>query len=412
MKDNRKTYLIVLLCSVVFLVLMGIANRPEQRWETTWSSLDKEPFGGYVTHDLMRDMFPGQEIRSEYRTLYEILKKDSLNAPNASLMIVTNNLALDQNDWNAVVSYMMKGHDVLISAQLFSGRLADSLDISVDVSGGDDFSLTTTKTAARGESTVKLKFTTPGFPSDEFDINYEASANYFEKDTGAYVSLAENEFGNDVLRQYTFGEGHLYLSSTPVLLTNYYMLDSSSREFAAGLISTLPAHENLIHIEYYSVGRLQAQTPMRYILSHPALKMAFWLTMTGILLFLVFESRRRQRIIPVLEPPANTSLEFVRTLGQLYYTSGENHLNLAKKRMNYFMEYVRRHYYIATNELDEDFVKELALKSGRNKTRIEKMVKLFNRIKKGEIDQAEFLLMEKWLRDFYKTKYTDKQKNQ
>lgn len=409
MKGKNKSYLYVLIGTIVFLVILTMINQPEQRWVPTWSSLDKEPFGGYVTHDLMRDIFPGREVRSEYRSLFEILKEDS--ARTGSWLIVTNQLALSETDLNALKQHLQNGNDVLIAAHAFSGMLADSLNLSLKSSGADSYSVEETRDAVMGEATTALRFTIPGYPEDEFEINREASSAYFIEDSGEFATLAVNESGEDVLRKYTLGEGSLYLSSNPLLLTNFYMLDSSSHRFSVGLLSLLPANREVTHVEFYAVGRMEAQTPLRFILSHSTLKTAFWITLMGILLFIIFEARRRQRIIPVVAPPVNSSLEFVQTLGQLYYTSGEDHLNLARKRMNYFLEHVRRKYFLVTNELDDAFIEDLSRKSGKDRNKIERLVNLLNRIKNGQITQVEFLKMEIWLNDFYGIKKSGKDKN-
>ena len=215
------------------------------------------------------------------------------------------------------------------------------------------------------------------------------------------MTIAKNEGGYDMIRQYSFGEGHLYVSPDPLLLSNYYLLDTNSRDFSAGMLSLLPADKDVMHIEYYQVGRLEAQTPLRFILSDPALKAAFWITLFGIIAFMIFEARRRQRIIPEIKPPANTSLEFVETLGRLYYTSRGDHVNLAAKRVNFFLEYVRRKYYLPTSDLDENFIKDLSLKSGKKSEDVGELIKLVNKVRGGKISPEDFLKLEKELNQFY-----------
>ncbi len=399
MKGARK-YVIILTVLVLAIAALTYVTQPPQEWVPTWSALDKDPFGGYVTHKLLESQAPGRVVSSEYKSLYEMLDAVPIQPSSPSLLITNSTLTLDENDTEALLDYVYGGNVAFIAAQSFYGLLADSLGIA---SGNhyDAPDLSSAASDAMGTGGIDLQFTIPGFPERSFTINKEASTGQFEKKGTNASVLAKNEDGAAILQQFNVGNGKLYVSANPLLLTNFYALDPSSSEFTAGLLSLLPPDRDVIHVEFYTLGRMESRTPFRYMLSHPALKMALWLAVIGIFLFLIFEARRRQRIIPIVKAPTNLSVEFVNTLGQLYYSSRGDHTNLATKRMNYFLEYVRRHYFISTNMLDEQFVKELSAKSNKDETKVKRLIDLLNRVKAGQITQEEFLRMEVWLSDFY-----------
>ncbi len=407
-KGGQKKYLIILVVMVLVIMVASYLSTPQQQWVPTWSAQDKNPFGGYVTHKLMESQFPEIEINSGFKTLYELLSEAQEESISSSLFITNTQIELDKNDSEALLKYLAEGHTALLAASSFSGAFADSLDIRAYTNYETPVDLEGVKDAALGEDLVGVHFVIPGFPQKHFRINKEATAQQFEKSSDSKMALAKNQDGFDILRQYNVGEGKLYISTTPLLFTNFYALDTSSSAFTAGLLSLLPPDKDVVHLEYYTLGRMEAQTPLRYILSHPALKAALWLCLVGIVLFMIFEARRRQRIIPLVKSPTNLSIEFVNTLGQLYFSSKGDHLNLATKRMNYFLEYVRRHYFLLTNELDAQFVKELSAKSGKAQTKVERLVNLLNRIKGGTITQEEFLRLEIWLTDFYGDNHIEK----
>ena len=91
--------------------------------------------------------------------------------------------------------------------------------------------------------------------------------------------------------------------------------------------------------------------------------MALILIFVALGIYLIFETKRRQRIIPILKPIQNDSVAFVETIGRLYYNN-KNHANLAEKMTQHFLEFVRSHYYLNTNMLDKQFTKMLSVKSG------------------------------------------------
>jgi hypothetical protein len=92
------------------------------------------------------------------------------------------------------------------------------------------------------------------------------------------------------------------------------------------------AQPNGILDEYYKPNKFRAaQTPLRYILSVPAYRWAYYVAIFSILIYVVVYARRQQRIIPIIEPFKNLSLEFARTVGTLYYQQ-KDHRDLAEKK--------------------------------------------------------------------------------
>jgi hypothetical protein len=118
------------------------------------------------------------------------------------------------------------------------------------------------------------------------------------------------------------------------------------------------------------------RTPLRYVLSQEPLRWAYYLALSGVILFVVFNGRRRQRIIPVIPPKTNTTLEFVETVGRLYFQHGD-HKNMAEKKIAHFLDYVRAHYYLKTDVFDQALCEKLAEKSG---VEVEAVSALFKQI--------------------------------
>ena len=73
--------------------------------------------------------------------------------------------------------------------------------------------------------------------------------------------------------------------------------------------------------------------------------------------------RRKQRMIPEWAKPKNESLDFVKTIGRLYFDKGD-HKNLAKKMGAYFLEHIRNQYKLVTHTVDDDFINAVHHKTG------------------------------------------------
>jgi hypothetical protein len=130
-----------------------------------------------------------------------------------------------------------------------------------------------------------------------------------------------------------------------------------------------------------------SMSPMRFILNNPPLRYAWYLLLLGLLIFVLFNAKRKQRIVPVIEPLKNTSLDFIRSIGNLYLQEGDFHEMMAKKAQ-YFLNRIRMDLLIDTQHLDEQFINKLHLKTGKNIELIKEAVAL---VKKGQDPYASVM---------------------
>jgi hypothetical protein len=109
------------------------------------------------------------------------------------------------------------------------------------------------------------------------------------------------------------------------------------------------------------------------LMKNASFRAALWVLIAVILAFVLQEMRRKQRIIPEMVKPGNDSLDFVKTVGRLYYEKGDN-TDLSRKMSAYFLEHVRNKYKISTNKLDDDFILSLQRKTGYSETYIRELI--------------------------------------
>ena len=84
--------------------------------------------------------------------------------------------------------------------------------------------------------------------------------------------------------------------------------------------------------------------------------------MLTILLFMAFEMKRGQRIIPVITPLKNETVDFVRTISRLYYQK-KDHRNLAAKKILHFTDYLKQHLYIDIDDEISEVIEKVAAKT-------------------------------------------------
>lgn len=139
------------------------------------------------------------------------------------------------------------------------------------------------------------------------------------------------------------GKGELYLIQTPHLFTNYGMLSRNYYDYVFRCLNSLKDRELLRLDESLSADNQQIGNdgPFSYMLRQPPLRWALYTGLCVVLLFLCFTARRKQRAIPVVRPPQNMQLKFVKFIGTLYFER-ETPLELLKRKFSYFAEEVYR----------------------------------------------------------------------
>ena len=376
-------YILYIGAAIGIFVVLKLLSPKKYDWTITYSHVDKNPYGAFAFSELLPSMFQGKQIRHSYLTLYEI--KDSL-AGEDNVLIVSAGFSADKEDTNVLLNHVDKGGTVLISAQNFWGHFADTLDLSTydyffkgsDIMGRKD-------TASLKFAGLKMDTTT------EYLYRRDNIHNYFSRfDSTRTTIIAKNDRGLPVTIRVKYGKGSFILNCTPLAFTNIYLLAGSNHEFVSTMLSYLP-QATVQWTEYYHLGRMESSTPLRFILSNEALRWAYYVTIISILVFIVFEMKRKQRIIPVITPLANTTLEFVGTIGNLYYQSAE-HKSIAEKKIQFLLDQIRTKYWLSTNTLDDAFILSLARKSAKSEDDVRSLVQSIISIQSKEKISSEELI--------------------
>jgi hypothetical protein len=354
---NKKElkYIALLAATVIAFVLVEVLAPDPVNWTITYSKKDKIPYGTYVLHDLFSAYFEDKKVSHSYQTLYE--QQDLISDQN--IFVLANQFAPDQADAEALLKKVNEGATAFIAANYFSGKFADTLNITVE-----DYLYDIDVDDLNSRDTTFMELANPSFRETE-RLHYQMShfPTYFSSVDTLNASIILQNKNKEVLGiKMKHGNGHLYLCTAPMIFTNNYLLTENNDQVVSGLLSYLP-NKDIIWSEYYHLGRMESGSSIRFILSNPALKWAYYICLVGLLILFFFETKRRQRAIPIVKPYPNTSLEFVGVIGNLYLQNND-HKKIAEKRVSFFLEQVRQRYYLQKISFDESFYQVLADKSG------------------------------------------------
>ncbi len=354
---NKKDlkYIALLVSTVLVFVLIEVLTPKPIDWTVTLSKKDKIPFGTFVLHDLFSGFFDGKEVTHSYETLYE--QQDNINGQN--VFILTNYFSPDEADAEVLLEKIEQGATAFIAAQYFGGLFADTLNIKVD----DDLSSLDLDNINPTDSSYFVLSNSDHLTSARFRYQKSHFPTHFSSiDTVNSTVTIQNKNGDILGVKIIYGQGTIYLCTTPMAFTNNYLLAKNNDAVISGLLSYLP-NSDMLWTEYYHLGRMESGSPLRFILKNPALRWAYYLSLIGLMVLFFFETKRRQRAIPVIAPYPNSSLEFVGVIGNLYLQNNE-HKKIADKRISFFLDQIRRTYFIQKITYDDVFYEMLAAKSG------------------------------------------------
>ncbi|OJX53609.1 MAG: hypothetical protein BGO88_06385 [Flavobacterium sp. 38-13] len=377
MNKTIKIYIVFLVLLLVGIVYIDVTRPKPINWTPTYDIKDKIPFGLYVFNEEAPALF-GQKVNRITETAYQYFEPkydyDSLvntYTIRGTILSVSDQYMIDDESTQELLYFAQHGNKIFISSKSFPQKLMDSLKFSYS-------------SKFMGRDTIFTSLANPHLGKKKYDISVGAGNSYFEKiDTLNTTVLGYHENTKEKLVDFIkvpYGKGEFYLHTQPVVFTNYHLLKGNHSEYAAKVLSYTDGE--VFWLLKNQSGEIVSGSPMRYILSQPALKAAWYIFLLGMIVFFIFNAKRKQRIVPIIKPLENTTVDFTKTIGNLYFQEG-NHDNIIEKKIIYFLEKIRNDYLLDTTVLDENFEKKLQQKSGKKIEDIQKVVYLINQRRKS-----------------------------
>lgn len=413
---KNKTAIVILIgaLALVLAVYLWYSNieKPKHNWYETYKNDKKEPYDTFVISELLEKYFPENKFSVIRKPLHESLPRSTGN----NYVFIGSGMYLDSLSELKLLEFAKRGNNVFLSMPTIPYFIEDTLNLSMcEYYYAVDY---------HSDSIVGLNFYNADFKSDsDYSFSYRF-INEFGNYSWSYLldtCISKDTrpeyyaYMNDSLSNYmriAFGKGYFYIHTSPLAFTNYQLLNKRSLEYASKVFSYLPQGD--IYWDEFSKipipfsdenkgGDLNWQKgPLYFILSQPALKSAWYLILALTFLFILFRAKRRQRIIPVLIPNTNTSLEFAETIGRIYYLQND-HKKLVTQKMKLFLESIRSRYNIATNTIDDTFILKLAQKSQVPQLEIEQLFEHYKTIEnQKEVSEKSLLIFNQFIDNFYK----------
>lgn len=370
-------------------------------WEESFDETSNKPYGVSIFYKELKHIFKEQKIRTVYHTPASYLYANSEDGygehvAKGNFIIIGNSSYLDPDSVDELLLFAENGNTVFISDYYLPESLTDTLNLNIDYILNEK------------DSISKLSFSYRDLKPKNTSIDRNEGDFYFSK----FSFENHNILGHTEIDQkrvnfleIPFGDGNIYLHLQPKIFTNYNLLKDDKYQYVEGVLSYLPKTD--IYFDSYTKiytsydGDVEPNSDLGWFLEQPSFRWAWYTALVLTLLFIIFNAKRRQRIIKTIKPLQNTTVFFVKTISNLYFET-QDHKNLIEKKITYFLEHIRTDLKLDTSDLNEDFINKLTAKSGKKKEQITQLVNYIKWLKsKNEFAELNLITLNKHIEDFY-----------
>lgn len=358
MSKSSKTYLIIGLLTLALLLIVEYNKPKDINWFPSYVAHHKIPYGTLVFNELLPKYFPSK-VEQVNRTPFEFLQKN--DSVSGTYFFINRDIEFGEVELDALLNWVNKGNNLFLAAESVDYKLLDTLNLA--------------QSNLFDPGSLK-----PSFNHYLVNENLNVENIRFEKDYSAVFftkidtlnSLILGEvFTKDSLNIETkkvnivkqpFGKGEVLISAFPKAFTNYFILKNKNRDYTAGLLSYLDGNRTIYMDNHHKAGKSFYTSPMYIFLNTKEFKWAYYLVLIGVLFYVIFEGKRKQRALKVVEPLKNQTLAFTRTIANMYFEHNRQN-DIAQHKVKYFLDYLRNKLYIQTETWNTEFYENLTSKS-------------------------------------------------
>lgn len=382
-------------------MMFGCSTERPVDWTSTFDSAHIIPYGTYVLHRELKDIFPDSKVINIKENTYEYLEKIQYDYSTDNYIYIHQENIFTDAVWEKLLMYVNYGGTAFVSLGTPNPTFEKYLEVkyhSFEPPNAVIIKNLNLSVLNNGkEKSYQFK--------KGVGTNYFSEFNPFTTEVLGYINYKGKKEPNFIKIHH--GSGYFLLHAEPFAFTNYYMLRNENYRYVTDALSYLP-DQNILW-DNHRINRREAMdnksdggffSALSFILKHQSLRWAFFLLVSMGILFLIFNSKRRQKAIRIIEPYPNYSLSFAQTLSELY-KNNVDHTAIVKYKINYFLEQIRMHYNISAKETEKDFSELLSAKSGVDLNLCKKLALQIDIFRsKNYLDKEDFFKLQSLIQSF------------
>ncbi len=364
-------------------------------WSKKFELYDKKPLGLFLFTSLAKAHIDSSKKVMIAKNWYILDSLINSSEEKKSFLFVGNNFGLLNDEVELILDEVEDGGELFLAYNSLTENIQNELFIKLS-SSFEYNSQIEIKTIKRSFPMINL------FQNDTIATDWNTFGT--SKTYGAKKSLSKIS-GQDNFIRINHGKGKIHLISTPTVFYNYQVKRMYGYKYAEYALNKLPKNQDIILLE---LGRLsdnfgnnddnyddeveeesgkRDDSYLTLLFQNPTLLKAMLLAILGIMLFVIFRSKRKRPVVPYVKKKKDMTLAFAETITSIYYSKRNPHGLLQVQKKNFYAM-VQKHFYLDLNRKDQDNVRNsLAEKSNYNRKDIEQLVDLYDAAEENVNDQ-------------------------
>ncbi len=362
-------------------------------WEETYLPNDKNPNGTFLFNELL-------QFHTKKKSTQIPIKLDSVSLKNtkSTYIFVGDKFQLQTEEFDTLISAVKKGANLVLAYNSISENVNSFFFEE------EDFIWEYNESIDLFANKKNFRFYSV-FQNDTIASEW----NFFNKKELIKGNFDQVEYLGSSQNQACFlnlklGEGQIILHTNPKLFVNYQLLQEIGFEYSNFVISKIPKDHSIKWLELARLSDEELEdnsgdeegagkedtSYLQFIFDSKALTIALLLAILGIILFVIFRTKRSQPFVPYIPKTGNHSLIFADTIKEIYYRQQTPFSILQVIKKNFYIAVNKRFFIDISKDNREKEIHSLHEKSGIQKEKIASLLQKLETKNENEVN-FEFL---------------------
>jgi len=274
---------------------------------------------------------------------------------------------------------------LIVASQFVNPTLRDEVELLRWVRSGGHLYLATPSLSSRLEDRIDIKceYQTELIDTEQKAVKFDndgaiviapsdaVTCYLVISDTTPWRTLART-VGVDtqaIIAQRPYGKGQITMCTVVDAFTNSGILSPSTRLLSKHIVDNVDGP--VMWSDYNQKDRGDSIDIV--FDEYESWRYAWSVLLLSAIVYIVITARRRQRVIPEIKPVKNSSLEFIESIGELYWKRHDNG-NLGRKISKQFREHVRRVVRVQIPMDDGRYIEHVAEATGQRQKQVHDIV--------------------------------------
>jgi hypothetical protein len=342
---NKGIYIVSAFITLILIsFLFSLAGTDSNNPFLSLSKEHKTPLGSYIFYEELSTFFSQSTWQENNKPILE-LKTESITESSHAYIFISEKFTPDSLEQQQLLKMASSGARIFIAAYKFSPEFLKQFDLTQNLSWGDN-------------KKASIRFVASADSGLVYQTEYSRLIQFFSTESnfkGKIRSVLNEEKDKAVFVGIPYGKGEVMLHLYPDVFTNVQLLKKEAFRYAF-VVSYFFKAENMIWDEYYKPGGLSENSSwFKHILQSRGLRSAWYLLLFLFLIAVVFQSKRKFRILNLTEPPKSNNIEFAESIGLLFFKLNEHHI-LARKMINQFSRQLKEQYNVIYRQSKDDAI--------------------------------------------------------